>query len=301
MEIGEDVTVPFTKMVEAELKCKAPPETTDWKAKINQWGSRQNCSGTALYKNMEQDKDKEQGFLAPPKAFVAKPAPGTKWKLADVTPEKFPVQAHHLIPKNHLPDHAVCTFLAKNYTESKQYQLTADAPYSTDHANNGYCLPYATPLAEWKALGKDADAEPWKLNLCFDVIMQTRRQLHQGSHRVEPYDSVPDDEEAGIHETGYLQAVDELLTVVQRAASKHVDQCEICKPGEHKEGKAQVLPRKQIVVQMDQVSGIVKLLIDFNRAFISEPSSLFGEQILGKRGRIDLPPSLGGSAAGGGG
>src|SRR5215469_7234305 len=134
MEIGEDVTVPFTKQAESDLKCKAPAETTNWQAKINKWGTRQNCSGTALYKNMEQDKDKEQGFLGPPKAFVAKPAPGTQWKLADVTPEKFPVQAHHLIPKNHLPDHAVCTFLAKKYTQSKQYQLTADAPYSTDHA-----------------------------------------------------------------------------------------------------------------------------------------------------------------------
>ncbi len=298
MEIGEDIAVPFTKLVESDLKCSAPPETTGWQAKINEWGTRQNCSGTALYKNMEQDKDKEQGFLGPPKSFVAKPAPGTKWKLADVTPEKFPVQAHHLIPKNHLPEHAVCTFLAKSYTKSSKYQLTADAPYSADHANNGYCLPYATALAEWTEIGSEADAEPWRLNLCFDVMKRTRRQLHQGSHRVGPYEEVPDDEEAGIHEVGYLQVVDDLLTVVQNGARKHVDGCEICNPGKHAEGKAQLLPRKQVVVQMDQVSGIVKLLIDANRTFISEPASLFGEQLFGEMTRIDLPASLGGSSGG---
>lgn len=298
MEIGEDVAVPFTKLLESDLKCTPPSEDSDWQAKVNEWGTKQKCSGTALYKNMDQDKDKEQGFLGPPKAFVAKPPPHTKWKLADVTPEKFPVQAHHLIPKNHLPDHAVCTFLAKNYTQHEKYQLTADAPYSTDHANNGYCLPYATPLEEWKSIGKDADAEPWRLNVCFDVMNQTRRQLHQGSHRSSTYgDVVPDDEEAGIHEVGYLQAVDDLLTIVQEGAQKHVAKCTICNAGKQAGGKEQLLPRKETAVHVDQVSGIVKLLIDFNRTFISEPASLFGEQLFGKKTVINLPPSLGGPSA----
>jgi len=295
MEIGEAVAVAFTAVNEADPKCDNKPDTKDWQAKLNQWGSQQGCSGTALYKNMKKDRKKDQGYLAPPKAFVFKPPPGKKWKLAGVSPQKFPVQAHHIIPKNHLPDHSVCAFLAKKYTSHDKYQLTADAPYNTDHANNGYCLPYATPLAEWKKVGKGPDAEPWKLNICFDVMKQTRRQLHQGSHRVEPYDGpIADDEEQGIHEVGYLTAVNELLDIVQDGAQEHVANCKICNSGQKQGGKIKLLPREAVVHHMDQVSGIVKLLIDANRTFISEPASLFGETIFGVTEELPLPKWLSG-------
>ena len=292
MEVGESVAVLFGRVVKGDLKCDKEPETEDWKSKINDWGTVTGCSGTALYNNMKEPNAAANGYLGPPQAFIAKPAPHTKWKLSDVSTEQFPVQAHHIIPKNHLPDHAVCAFLAKKYTKHEKYQLTADAPYSTDHANNGYCLPYATPLAEWKELGSGADAEPYKLNICFDVMKQTGRQLHQGSHRAAPYDSVPDDEEAGIHTDGYLTAINLLLDVVQEGAQEHAPTCEICNKGQSEGGKTKLLPRDAVVRHMDQVSGIVKLLIDANREFISEPAALFG-----KAKHMEIPGWLAGSGA----
>lgn len=295
-QIGQPITTPFVALVESDPKCEAKPDTTKWSAKINDWGTTKGCSGTALYASMLKDKAKDQGYLGPPTPFVAKPEPHTSWSLADVGPEKFPVQAHHIIPKNHLPEHPVCTFLAKNYTKSELYELTADAPYNTDHANNGYCLPYATPLAEWKKLDKSDDSYPWKLNLCFDVMKKTGRQLHQGSHRVEAYTGpIADDEEAGIHVAGYLEAVNELLDIVQAGSQKHAAMCDICNPGLKNDPKIKITPRQAVVAHVDQVSGIVKLLVDSNRTFISEPASMFGETLWGKFTTVNLPAWMGGS------
>lgn len=285
MEIGEAVTAPFEKLMDKDPKCPGQPNTTKWKAKINGLAGKK-CSGTALYQNMTAKNWQNDSYLGPPQAFVAKPAPGTKWKLSMVKETAFPVQAHHIIPKNHLPDHPVCTFLAQKFTDNEHYQLTvSDAPYSTDYQNNGYCLPYATPLAEWKKLS-DSD-DDGKLKLCFDVMDQTRRQLHQGSHRVGPYEEVADDEEAEIHQIGYLSGVDQLLNIVQGCAQDHVQKCEICNGGKDSEGKIKVLPRQKIVEHMDQVSGIVKLLVDANRTFISKPAAEWG-----KRKRLRLPAWL---------
>jgi hypothetical protein len=272
MEMGEPVYVAFKEAVSDDPYCDKKDSPTDWQAKINEWGTRQNCSGTVLYNNMEADKDKEQGYLGPPTAFVAK-SPGRQWRFADLSRKRFPLQAHHLIPKNYLPKHPVCTFLAKKYSKHKKYQLIADTPYDTDHANNGYCLPYATPLAEWKKARSDADA---KLKLCFAVMRRTGRQLHQGSHRADPYEGpVEDDEEAKIHPSGYLNSIAVLLKVVQTGAQQHVEKCEICKKSTSG-GKIKIQPLAAVVRHMDQVSGIVKLLIDANREFISEPADKYG-------------------------
>lgn len=278
MELGELVSAAMSAVI-ADPYCDQKDSPTNWQAKINRWGSEQNCSGTALYNHMNGNEPDYFGS----DAFVAK-SPGASWKLADVTKRKFPVQAHHLIPKNHLPDHAVCTFLAKKYTKHDEYQLDADTAYNTDHTNNGYCLPYATPLAEWKR----AKSDDVKLDLCFDVMKKTGRQLHQGSHRAEPYETVADDEEPQIHPAGYLSAVDQLLDVVQFGAQEHLETCEICKKGEHK-GKIKIQPVAAVVVHMYQVSAIVKLLIDANREFISEPAFLYRRN---KRLSLDIPDWL---------
>jgi hypothetical protein len=288
MEIGELVSMLSMSVLE-DPYCDEKDSPTDWQAKINDWGTRQNCSGTTLYNNMNADKDKDQGYLGPPSAFIAKPGPGKKWGLADVTRKSFPVQAHHLIPKNHLPDHPVCAFLAKKYKKHEHYELTADTAYDTDHANNGYCLPYATPLAEWKKVRSDDAA---KLKLCFQVMHRTGRQLHQGSHRADPYEGpVADDEEPRIHPVGYLSAVDVLLEVVQGGAQEHVVTCAICNKGETGKGKIKIQPVEAVVRHMDQVAGIVKLLIDANREFISEPASLYGRN---EPLEMELPAWLGG-------
>ena len=271
MDIGELVAA-FEVNVDKDEHCGgAKSDPTNWKSRINDWGTLKNCSVTRLYGCMEKDKDKKQGFLGRPIAFVAKPGvPGYKWYFEKLGPTHFPVQAHHLIPKNHLPNHAVCTFLAKSCTKSKKYQLTADTFYDTDHANNGYCLPYATPLVDWKSAG---DNDSLKLTIAFEVMETTNRQLHQGSHRAAPYDGpIDDDEEAKIHPTGYLNAVTKYLKIVQGCAQKHVNGCSVCKPNNEKKD---IQPIQAVVRHMDQVSGIIKLLIDANRIFISEPAHIW--------------------------
>lgn len=271
MEVGELVSE-FTGSVAQDEECpKDKPADPGWKARINEWGSDpKKCSGTELYKFMKMDKDNDSpGFLRGLKPFVAKPGTsGYAWKLDACSREHFPIQAHHLIPKNHLPSHGVCAFLAKKYSKNPAYKLASDTDYNTDHSFNGYCLPYATPLAEWKGAGSDDDK---KLDLVGRVMDRTGRQLHQGSHRAAPYEDPQEaEEEDNIHRNdklGYLDRVSSLLDVIMDAAITHAMVCGVCK-----EKKKDLPPRERVVTHMHQVSGIVKLLVDANRIFVSEAS-----------------------------
>ncbi|MBV6471042.1 MAG: hypothetical protein NBKEAIPA_02969 [Nitrospirae bacterium] len=279
MDIGEQVANAFERSLASDKYCDGKKrDPKPWKSRINEWGTYKDCSGARLYRNMEKDTDKKQGYLGGPTPFIAKPGvTGYRWSFDNLSSTHFPVQAHHLIPKNHLPGHPVCTFLAKGYTKSKKYQLAADTFYDTDHANNGYCLPYATPLVEWRSADGDDNL---KLTIAFEVMEITNRQLHQGSHRAAAYEApVDDDEEARIHANGYLDTVDNLLRRVQNSAQAHMDSCSICKPDS---GKKTVQPLESLVQHMDQVSGIIKSLIDANRIFISKPASLWWSDRLKK-------------------
>jgi hypothetical protein len=275
VEAGEPISPPdFEKsLVKNDEPCKKPASAKkpSWQARVNVHGALKDCSGTRLYKSMHSlfKGKKKFGFLSGPVPYIEKKP--EKWRVELVKPDAFPIQAHHLIPKNHLPTHPVCTFLAEKYNKNPKYKLTADSPYDTDHANNGYCLPYATPMAEWKeASGNDS----LKLEICFLVMKQSRRQLHQGSHRARPYeeDTADPDEENKIHPKGYLNSVNRYLTAVLNAGQKHADTCKVCK---EKKDKKEVNPREQTVVHMDQAAGIIKLLVDANRIFISEPAFLY--------------------------
>jgi len=271
MEVNELVGA-FEKSVGQDEQCNGKKSApAGWKARINVWGTNKDCSGKRLYDRMSKDKNKSQGYLGPPEAFVAKPGVvAYPWDLNKITRAHFPVQAHHVIPKNHLPDHPVCTFLAKGYTKNKKYQLTDDTYYDTDHANNGYCMPYATPLAEWRRAGGDDEA---KRCIAFEVMELSGRQLHQGSHRAGPYDDPLDaEEEADIHPGGYLDTIDQFLDVVQSGAQAHVDTCSVCKPDK---SKRDIQPVDGVVHHVDQVSGLIKLLVDANRIFVSEPAHLW--------------------------
>jgi hypothetical protein len=272
VELGELIAAFDVHLDKDKAACPtADPNAGSWKARINEWGSMQDCSGTRLYKSMEGQGKPSFGFLGGPDAYIAKKS--VAWALGNVDSSQFPIQAHHLIPKNHLPEHEVCTFLAKKYTKNKKYQLTSDTPYDTDHAHNGYCMPYATPLSDWKKASGDDDV---KLAICFDVMDSTGRQLHQGSHKARPYveDPADPDEESKVHPCGYLNVVDRYLLAVHDAALKHADLCRICKPSK---SKADVEPREQTVEHVDQASGIIKLLVDANRTFVSEPAFIWWE------------------------
>lgn len=267
MDIGEIVAALTSKIADENCSAKKGEYAKQgWEARLNKWGTLQKCSGGRLYRKMKKDKDKDQGFLSGPVPYVDKVK---TTKLSQVGKERFNIQAHHLIPKNFLPDQKICAFLAKGYGKAKDFELHEDAPYSCDHANNGYCLPYATPLAAWKKAKNDDE----KLAITYKVMDKTGRQLHQGSHRTGPYEdpSAPGEED-DIHKKapGYLDFIKSLLEVVFLDAQGHPNACENCKPDDEKK----IPPREDLIRHMDQVSGITKLLVDAKYIFISKPAFL---------------------------
>ncbi|SRR6266566_1673885 len=282
MEMGEAVDVAVEVLEkEQDPKCDKKDEDKGWKSRVNKVNSQQPCTGTRLYDNMKADasahEQKGLGFVPPKKA-------GTRWTLALVTPEFFPIQAHHLIPKSFLPTHRVCTWLAIKYTQNPKYGLKYDSKYDTDHADNGYCMPYASPLSEWSG------NQSKKTAVAFQVMENVGIQLHQGSHAAvldakklellagEPI--VPEitdiagdgdsdeDEESGIHEPGYLNKVKKLLNVVDAKSLSHVEECKPCKESKQ-DKKTLVLPTEGVVDLMHRVSAIIKVLIDANVAHVS--------------------------------
>lgn len=277
MEVGEIVTA-FETLVSTEEQCDEEDSNEDkgWTARINKGvgSDSTTCSGTQLYKFMKNHTPyhgKSVGWLRGSHPFVEKPdTTGYPWEFKICTPTHFPLQAHHLIPKNHLPKHGVCAFLAAGYKDNPDYKLANDTKYNTDHRFNGYCMPYATPLAEWTKVRSNNEK---KLELCRDLMDKTGRQLHQGSHKAKPYvDPTEAHEEDDIHledKFGYLDKIDLLLKVVQDAAKAHSNTCNVCK-----EKKKDMPPRETPVRHVDQVSGLVKLLIDANRIFVSEAAFL---------------------------
>jgi hypothetical protein len=290
-QVGEKLNAALEKSLKDDEYCdNKKSDSTNWEARINDWGTNKNCSAPRLFGDMERvnNSGKKEGYLGPPKPFVAKPGVvGYQWDMKKCNKSHFPLQAHHIIPKNHLPLHGVCTFLAMGYTKSKKYKLTADTPYDTDHNNNGYCMPYATPLAEWKSAKDDDD----KTEVCNKIMDKTGRQLHQGSHKGRGYQADPPvaDEETGIHADipGYLDTINDFLDTVQQGAINHLEKpCTVCKPAA---GKKEIQPLEAVVRHMDQVSGLVKLLADANIIFVSEPAyDHWGK----KRKRVKTPGFL---------
>ena len=260
----------FEELVGEWEKCKAPAKPPNWKARINKGiGTNSDCSAQRLYDAMNASKA-DRGYRGGHEPFVQKANSGFSWKLAACGPERFPIQAHHIIPKNCLPDHTVCAFLAKNYTDHPDVQLSGDTEYDTDHAYNGYCLPYATPLAEW---GK-AKSATQKDQVADALMKRTYRQLHQGSHKryqYAPDSPAAEEEEDGdvghADAPGYIAKIETLLDVVADRAIDHAQLCAVCKPDA---GKRKISPRASVARHVHQVSGVTKALLDANRIFVSE-------------------------------
>jgi hypothetical protein len=284
MDIGEAVGIAITAVgKEKDPTCDGKDSPKDWKSRVNVYNSQEDCTGTRLYENMEADRDdhKSKGLGVVPKKIA-----GTAWSIALCTEEFFPVQAHHLIPKNYLPKHKVCVWLAKKYDKDDKYQLAEgwDSPYDTDDADNGYCMPYATPLVEW---GGNAAKKTY---VAFQVMDKTKVQLHQGSHaavldpkKLEmmagesiapeivdvPAGAGSDEfEQANIHSPGYLSKIKLLLNAVHSKARGHVEKCEVCKK-EEKGGKIWVQPLESVATLMHQVSKIIKILVAANVMHVS--------------------------------
>jgi hypothetical protein len=280
MEMGEGIGVGLANLKsQKDPECNKEDKDPGWKSRVNKWNSQEECTGTRLYDNMEAEADahEKKGL-----GVVPSKTAGTQWSLATVTARSFPVQAHHLIPKNYLPDHKVCTWLALKYTKNDDYQLRYDSGYDTDNPDNGYCMPYATPLKEWGGTKAEKAATAFKV---MDIVGV---QLHQGSHAqvldaakleemagkpiVPDFDEAAGSsdgmEEAKIHEPGYLNRVGLLLNMVQLKGQKHADDCQVCMEKEES-GKKKVLPAAGIVSLMNRVSLIIKVLVDANEMHVS--------------------------------
>lgn len=268
MDVGE--AIGFDLHISKEEFCNGEEyKKRGWESTIIKHGTNKECDAAVLYASMKKTSHKNPGYVGLPGALIEKVSK-SNWKQADCTSSSYPFQAHHLIPKNHLPKHGICAFLAKGYSGPKDYTLKEDTYYSTDHANNGYCMPYASALKEW-----DGASDAKKTTIANWLMTLTGRQLHQGSHSGEPY--VPDPpaahEELGFHAKGrgYLDATDQLLKSVQKGAQLHAAGCDTCNEGEN-----EIQPLEATVRHVDQASGLLKMLTDANWIFVSKRASKWG-------------------------
>lgn len=272
MDIGEAVGLDVH--VEKDEYCEGVKyKEQGWQSTIIKHGDNTTCDAAVLYRSMAQKAPHTYpGFVGLPGALIKK-AGRSAWKKSDCSSTSYPFQAHHLIPKNHLPKQGICAFLATGYSGQKDFTLAEATFYSTDHANNGYCMPYASALTEWQGAG---DAK--KTSLANWLMSLATRQLHQGAHSDEEFTPDPPvpHEDLGFHGKvtkgrGYLPTVDQLLDCVQKGASMHAAGCDTCN-----EGEDGILPLPATVRHVDQVSGILKMLIDANWIFVSKRASKWG-------------------------
>lgn len=290
MELGEAVAIGLGVLSSDEPTCQhqEKKDKYGWKARVNGLGAdSKKCSGSNLYEEEPHGMWPRKDEHASKKSLgvVPKKESNAHWAsvgLAGVSETEFPLQAHHLIPKNFLPDHPVCVFLCQKWTKDKLFQLSEDTEYNTDHANNGYAMPDALRLKEWKAAKNAAD----RCGVAFRVMQKTKVQLHQGSHASEldpekirdilrsgmmpgvtPASGSGDSddfEDAQIHDDGYLNQIEEWLNAVAVRIEDHVRSCtEGCKKQESG-GKTIVRPLKDSVRLMNQVSYITKVFLQMN-------------------------------------
>jgi hypothetical protein len=302
MELGEAIGLDFVDVKELAPNCEnnKKKKEGDWKARVNGLGTdTKKCSGGNLYdesphglkhRREEHFKDKNLGYVPEKKGNDHWLSGG----LDAVDPENFPLQAHHLIPKNFLPKHHVCLWLCKNFDKDDTYKLKEDTYYNTDHANNGYAMPYATPLKEWKK-AKNDDA---KCHVAYRVMEKTGIQLHQGSH-AEFMDigkvkaKIPaslrhlpsaasagsdDMEEDSIHAAGYLNTLKKWLDGVASQINEHVEKCGVCKGEQDSKGKIEVQPLEDSVKLMNQVSYITKVFLKMNLMFTCPYGAAYASQ-----------------------
>lgn len=183
------------------------------------------------------------------------------WDLESCGPQKFPMQAHHLVPEKLLPKEPVCVWLTDSPKDKHdKYELTSDTYYDTNAGENGRFMPFASTTHQWKLAGTNATKQQ---AVCARMMELTGRQLHQGPHSSTDYGEDLDAESAG-----YKKSVRALLEIVERGVSNHYDTCEHCK-GKKKNGKIPVPPLPATVKYMYMVSEILEILIIANSIWVS--------------------------------
>jgi hypothetical protein len=272
MDIGE-VAALATFMTDNPLcKGKQEPENRGWQCRIGKQGNPGDLD-TPSADNLKRNMDSAGVSLPamPPKKNPHLGLQGS-WDLDKCTRTCFPLQSHHLIPKNHLPDHDVCVWLAKRKGNS-HWELTESTNFDTDDARNGEPLPFASTTYQWHM----ANEEEEKDKICNKMMDLTGKQLHQGPHTYDDFG-----EEDDIETAGYLGAVDQLLKVVNGQTLSHVWFCDDCSKTGGKPVK--VRPLERVVESMYQVSGHMRSIITSNRRFVSDRASQFWKKI--ERGAI---------------
>jgi len=265
VEIGEAVSVLMSVAAPDDL-CQGvnEPELEGHKSRIGKVGEETNVSAERLNRNMKNAGVTLPGD--PPKAKTKKGKKSAWWDLEGCNAGKFPYQSHHLIPKMHLPKHAVCQFLAVKAGKQK-WKLEKSTNYDTDSELNGLALPFASNTYQYKTAKNPAA----KQDVCNEMMKITQRQLHQGSHTNTDYL-----EQAGLHakeKTGYLGRVDELLNVVNAQALFHYRYCTPCK--KEPSDPQKIRPLERVVEATYEVSAIIATMIVERNIFVSKRAALY--------------------------
>lgn len=183
------------------------------------------------------------------------------------------------MPEKYLPDHIVAAFLTKSPRKKHpDFALEADTSYDTNHALNGYFMPFAATTAQWLATGSSTKQDA----ICFEMMRRVRRQLHQGRHSHTDYL----EEVEGVETAGYKSMVDTLLKVIAKRVVAHYKACEVCKS---KGPPHKVQPLEAVVNQMYRVSKTLQGLLHLNRIFVSRRAADYFEKY--REGSILVHPS----------
>ncbi len=249
MEIGEAVAV-LAKELAADPYCGGKKMTGGGTAVID--GIKGGVGDPAVLR---------EHMLGAHKSEPAKPAKlGAEWDLCDCGTSTFPYQSHHLIPEKQLPGHKVTVWLTDApKKEHPKYVLSGDTNYDTNAAENGYFMPFACTTHQWNATSSAIR----RGRICFEMMRRTRIQLHQGPHSFTDYL-----EEDDIETAGYKRMVERFLNMIYDRGELHLElPCEICR--KQASPKIKVQPLEAIVLQMHRVAGLLKILTDSQRIFVS--------------------------------
>ena len=224
-------------LFESSLKCEFPEKDDSWTCTLDGESDR-------LASNIK----KHRGI----------PKPKVPARLADVSSDSWPSQAHHLIPWQQLADEPVVQWLS-----TSKNKLRGNNDYSVDHGKNGKFMPYVSDLPEWSG------ASPAKKRQIAENVMTLAGiQLHQGPHSYKPY---------GVGEDGYKTRVEEYLTKIDDTSIDHYSKDPPCADCQSKSKGGKKAPRRNVVLYMDAASRFLELDINTGRIFVSRRAAEFVE------------------------
>lgn len=184
---------------------------------------------------------------------------------AELSATSWPSQAHHLIPHLTLKGHAVAQWLKKGS------RLYADTNYDVDHKNNGFWMPYASGLREWKQGARTAAQKARNRDLMFKVMRLANIQLHQGRHSGS--------QRYGIGVDSYKGRVSAYLKKIKNHSVSHYAGPMACKECSTGAKKGKYPPRANSVAYVDRASALIANDIRRCLIFVSQIASEFAQTV----------------------